>query len=103
MPLIYIFNYCGNTEIYTVPEIKDSNRKQNKDVRDFYGPPAKTGAAQASGRENEPGTGEPTRPEEIRRGAPPDRSPDLFNLFFIFLPPAIAAIQWRRQRKNAKR
>ncbi|HVF89186.1 MAG TPA: hypothetical protein VNH22_03905, partial [Blastocatellia bacterium] len=97
MRRMYMKAVGGKPGLYSVPEIRDSGRKQNRDIRDFYGPPAKTdGAARAKEQ-----VGEQNGP---RVAAPPERSHDrsagLFNLFLIFLPSAIGLIQWRRQRRG---
>jgi len=101
MQRMYLKAVGGKPGLYSVPEIRDPSRKRNRDVRDFYGPPAKAdGAARAE--EPEGGQGKPEgKPEGA---APPERSHDrsagLFNLLFIFLPAGIGLIQWRRQRRG---
>lgn len=99
-------------QLYRVPEIKDNDRKRNKDIRRFYGEPKGADAASASGApakdeskksegdskesESESGKSDPAS-EQARLSV----ASNIFGLAFMSLPLAITLLRWRRHRRNS--
>ncbi len=107
--------YMKDGKLFSFPEIKDSNIKNNKDIRDYFGPPPLNESAGGSGSKPEapkgtqkeekkseaasghsPGQARLVEPDQIR----PNDSAELFGLAGLFLPLAITLFQQRRRNKK---
>jgi hypothetical protein len=83
--------YMKNGQLWRVPEIRDNNKKENRDVRRFFGPPKTLNAAgQGEARE------EPKAEEKKSEGA--KAPPDPLSLAPLSLPLALALLRLRRKR-----
>jgi hypothetical protein len=95
--------YMINGNMFTVPEIKDANKKENKDIRRFFGPPRISDAASA----DSPKKGEQKKADETRSGQSSDarskesrlrNAAQLSSLAFMSLPLAVVFFRLRRRR-----
>lgn len=96
--------YMINGNMFTVPDIKDANKRENKDIRRFFGPPKASDAATTdtpnperkkanetkSGQSNETNT--PSKEARRRNAA------ELSSLAFMALP--LAAVFFRRRKRR---
>ncbi|HKY03455.1 MAG TPA: hypothetical protein VJQ56_01130, partial [Blastocatellia bacterium] len=84
----------GGVELFTVPEIKDSNRKENRDIRNFYGPPAVTDSDEPTGGPSE------KSPAGLSSDVRQARETDYVGLAFLTLPLVITLLRWKRRSRK---
>jgi hypothetical protein len=95
--------YMIDGKMFTVPEIKDANKKQNSDIRRFFGPPraSDAGGADASGKRQANRAVE-TRSDQSHNPTPKEARlrnlAELSSLAFMSLPLAVALFRLRRRR-----
>ena len=95
--------YMINGQMFTVPDIKDSNKKENKDIRRFFGPPRTSAAASA----DSPGKNENKKTGETNSGQSSESRlkelrlrniSDLSTLAFLSLPLLALLLRSRKRR-----
>ena len=95
--------YMINGQMFTVPEIKDSNKRENKDIRRFFGSPrtsdaaktdAPTGDNQKKTVETKSNQSSDARMKETRLR----NAAELSSLAFMSLPLAVVLFRLRRRR-----
>jgi len=94
--------YTIDGKMFTVPEIKDTNKRQNSDIRRVFGAPRPVDSAGAGSREKRPGTesGE-TKSGEASGSSQEARLrnvAELSSLAFMSLPLAVVFFRLRRRR-----
>jgi len=88
-------------KMFTVPEIKDSNKRENSDIRRRFGPPRGMDSAGASPGEKREGT-KSTETQSGETGTAHEARlrniADLSSLAFMSLPLAVVFFRLRRRR-----
>ncbi|HKG97306.1 MAG TPA: hypothetical protein VKA97_05815, partial [Pyrinomonadaceae bacterium] len=102
-------------KLFTVPEIKDGNTKENKDIRRFFGAPktpdnAVQGEPAAPRNDGTKKTDEPKKTDGVKTGQAKEpegpvgqirpHKTDLSNLVFMSLPLAALFFQWRKRSRR---
>ncbi|MEK6284859.1 MAG: hypothetical protein AABO57_03890 [Acidobacteriota bacterium] len=97
--------YMINGAMFTVPNIKDGNKKENKDIRRFFGAPktsdgATTDSTPKVERKNadETKSGQSNEPKSPAKEARMRNAAQLSSLAFMSLP--LAAVLFRRRRRR---
>jgi hypothetical protein len=95
--------YMINGQMFTVPEIKDTNKKENKDIRRFFGAPRTGDAAKIDST----GKDENKRTDDTKSGQSSDerlkesrlrRATELSSLVFMSLPLLTLFLRARKRR-----
>jgi hypothetical protein len=96
--------YMINGSMFRVPEIKDPSRKDNKDIRRFFGAPRSSDSATTeqtkpeSKKSEETKAGQPTATNNLSNEAWIRNAAELSSLAFMALP--LAAVFFRRRQRR---
>ncbi len=88
----------GGLELFAVPEIRDSNKKENRDIRNFYGPPARSDSDEHL--EKAPGGPLDKAPGGLSSSLRQSHDADFVGLAFLALPLVITLLRWKRHSRR---
>jgi hypothetical protein len=87
--------YMKDGKLWRVPQIKDNNTKENRDIRRFFGPPKGLRAGERTEKKDGPAKSEERKTDDERMKSPPDP----LGLIPLSLPLALALVRLRRRQK----